>query len=1435
MDASSRLPGHYPETPLPGASSSAAAAASTARYTPSSLGRAGGPIRKHNSSQATRGRAPSTPYQRPPLPQKSPTSGPRSARPHSEEEDGEEEDVRNKKSLGEKTAELVGTLVSGVKDWFSNSRTPKREAVQSVVPRKRTPQRSLTSRMEEGLDDDISAEVGLLRPTATRHPNNMFSPSLAPHYAGHTPYRPHALTQQTDWSRWVVKQRTNKGGVLAPEPPIFPLPNTNPSSLRRQDSKYATLPAKRSSALVPTTTTMNKRPRRQGSQSSIRQPKEWELSKDRYAEQDHETLAWCKKYGIDVVALANGTQKRPPLPSFQDIQRYEVSPLLFSPTDVDSQSLRNDVAFFERQCIRHIVPRHHKPSRLRSTTSSYELSRLAQENAALYIDSADSSASKLATVNKLLRLKESRLKSDLEAAQLERSKARNGYATINGGSSRASSRTRTGIVGDDVWILPGLHASLRPGSSGSRRSLRMRTLSPAVEGGSGSWRSQDGRRSRPRGRDIFPFDETMVDEGVQTQPLALPAPPSDTASMKDVEVIPRRKRPGVFSAREEDLDELEMVADHEFPIRKKQRLSTTTIPSGPKFAALWEPSRRDHWPLPEDIPPEATCKTTGAMLEDGEGDKVREELKNLESPAFKLPPSARKKELVRTGSFMDLEEPESPTGKKSTIVEGNGFSYKVGSPEKSPEPTPAIPTYKMDRKELKFDLPSPGAKPQFSPPKAEEKPTEKGTDVSPSKTATFMQSILSRKADEQMDNIPTFQTPKKNGVKASEPPHARSTQSTAPVSPPPQLSTGFTFTTSQSTNVSASPEKASSVNGAIFGGISSTVPATQTTIPPLKQEEKPPSPPKFVFGQAIKPEEAPKAEEVSKAESHTEPLPTAPKFNFEQSFKAEPEVHPSVPLFTLPKMETRASGLGSFGAAFKKSESEPQIPLVGKPKSPAPAAPVTATSPKAPESTAPSAPAPLFGSAVSSLFTFGQPPSTTAAPAKTETTPPPTSAPAPAITPNVAAEADESMDITESPPASRATPLTSGNAPSDVPSQYPPFPLSAPTSAPATTPVKPISFTFSASQVNGTSAAEKPAAQPFTFGGTKQESKATGGFSGGFNPPTTTNLFSPSAGMSSSVAPATNPFSPPAAPITNPFSPGPAVVPTVTAPSLPGFGGGGFGSAFQVKSDRPGTPNPAEAKASFGAVTSNFGTSTAPTESKPLFGQQASVNPPAPTESKSPFAFGATTAPTESKPLFGQQTANPPLFGTTVPTDVKSPFGSQTTSAFGPSAAPPLFGATPTSFSQQAPSVTSPPSTAPAPPSVSPFVPPTTTTAPSFATGQIPSFNFSVPQTGINPFSTASQPAAFTTTSAPVSPQNQPLPTFPGGQQFGGGAAQQISTPGGPIFGAAANTGGFGGHIPTFNFGAATDMARSSSDTGAGGTPGRRIAQPGRRRGHRRG
>ena len=92
-----------------------------------------------------------------------------------------------KKSFGEKAVEVVGTLIGGVKDWFSSSKTPRRELVQGILPRKKTPQRSMTSRMEEGFDDEGTPVHG------QRESDNMFSPSLAPHYAGHTPYFPSFL------------------------------------------------------------------------------------------------------------------------------------------------------------------------------------------------------------------------------------------------------------------------------------------------------------------------------------------------------------------------------------------------------------------------------------------------------------------------------------------------------------------------------------------------------------------------------------------------------------------------------------------------------------------------------------------------------------------------------------------------------------------------------------------------------------------------------------------------------------------------------------------------------------------------------------------------------------------------------------------------------------------------------------------------------------------------------------------------------------------------------------------------------------------------------------------------------------------------------------------------------------------------------------------
>src|SRR5277367_5797875 len=119
MDGPSRLPGFYPETPAP-PSSRYTPSSNTASNTPNqlgSIGRAGGPIRRGAGSAISRARAHSTPYARPP-PQNTPGSGNRSRR-DDEEDENEVPFIylwqtnwkeRIKKSLGEKTVELMGSL-----------------------------------------------------------------------------------------------------------------------------------------------------------------------------------------------------------------------------------------------------------------------------------------------------------------------------------------------------------------------------------------------------------------------------------------------------------------------------------------------------------------------------------------------------------------------------------------------------------------------------------------------------------------------------------------------------------------------------------------------------------------------------------------------------------------------------------------------------------------------------------------------------------------------------------------------------------------------------------------------------------------------------------------------------------------------------------------------------------------------------------------------------------------------------------------------------------------------------------------------------------------------------------------------------------------------------------------------------------------------------
>ena len=989
------------------------------------------------------------------------------------------------------------------------------------------------------------------------------------------------------------------------------------------------------------------------------------------------------------------------------------------------------------------------------------------------IDPSDSSSSKLHVWRELVRIKESRAKIDRETAQLERSKHRNGYATVGSRTvSRSSSRVRgpAGEVSDDVWILP----SLRPGSPAG--SSRMRTASPA-----GSWRSTDGPR-RPRGRDVL----AMLED--DNAPLLLPPPPkSDSASMKDVEEIsssPRKKRPGYFSAREEDLDPLDMdMDDFITPARKKQRTSIS-LHQGPKFAALWEPSRRENWPLPE--------KTEDAKQEEiekkeaEERERVKNELKDLKSPAFKLPPSARKE----TTTSMDVVEQPTPTkaveketddlkfsfSKPSTSpqkTETNTFNFSVSEPPASPPQTetsnfkfgfsnpptsptkatenrtrkfsfsfhpasPTNPAEKDDESKYQLPMPTPGA--NLISLDSSNKDEEAIANGSPSKTATFMQSILSEKAPEnQMEDI----SEKLNGVKSPE-----TTQSS------PQFQFSFPPTQSSSSEISQGTWKdgKSAGNGGFkFGsdtGLSGISASTSKPAPssPPKETATITSPsvelPKFKFGM-------PKAVEESKVELPVEtPVETKPalSFNFGQP-KTEPPAATIFNATTEAKKDTTPAfgtpgGFGRFGGAFNKPEAEKSkvfdatSPVVAPSELPA-----TNGTVKEPETKTPA-----FGSGISSGFNFGT--KVTPAEPKTEPITPPV---VPAIA--VSQELDDSMDITDSPPTIRNTPTAGAIPPSFS------FRTSAPTSAPTTTePPKPYIF----GQTNGSS--EKPTLPSFGFA-----AKDTPGFGGSSIPPR----------EFASPAPDT----------------------TFT----------GFRNGFPGNN---GTEIPKPIEKSFFSTTTttpSFG-GPLPTEARPMFGSQTS---------------------TESKPLFGSQTS----------AESKPLFGSQTTAPVFGNTAPSLFGNT----SSNQPSLISPPNGVASPPTSGfnfGFAAQTSSNPPpSFGSGGS-TFSFTQTAPITNPFASNPAPAATSPapfqgiTSAPVSPQNQQQqPIFPVIPQFGAAAPTQ---PAAPVFGAAPSAANFQFSqnlpaSPIFTLGA--EMQRSSSDAGpANASPGgRKFAQPGRRRLNRRG
>ena len=1027
-----------------------------------------------------------------------------------------------------------------------------------------------------------------------------------------------------------------------------------------------------------------------------------------------------------------------------------------------------DVAFFERQGIRFFPPRAmRKQSSLRHATSSYELSRIAQENSAYNASSSagaeflamDTSANKMHTWRELLRLKDLRAKTERENAQLERSKQRNGYSSRTESRSSSVVRGVAGEMSDDVWILPSLGGPGRPisrgGSLRERSVNRMRTASPG-----GSWRSQDGamRGRRPRGRDIFGtpevqeegHDEPMIDEATQTGgPTGfLRPPPSRGESMSDIDSsTPRRKRPGYFSAREEDLDPLEMdLDDFIVPARKKQRTSLS-VPQGPKFAALWDPAKRENWPLGESD--EVTAKKVPEEMEQRDNEerqRVKDELKDLDSPAFKLPPSARK-EKPRT-EMDGLMEQESPTKR------GNDGVMKFELPKPTASPPKGM---ENGSSEFHFGRSKPPTSPKkkaaeafsTSPPKMTTEPEAKDT---PSKTSTFMQSILgdapsNKSSEENVGDIPA--NPKENGIIS---PEAQSQSQPSPpkfqFSVPPSQSSFGGLSQESSSAVSERPALNGGFKFDSFGG--STAPK-QPKSPP-KEETKPAAPaaapdrPKFNFG--TKP-----VEETTKPDLMEKPVETksAPTFAFGSAQLRNDA--PTMPLFgeqvsIEPKKDTQAPafgtsvGLGGFGSAFRKSESDKSKPLFGAP-SISSATNGTVKEPElvSNESTA-VAPPPVFGSGISGGFKFGKPTAVTEPPKKAHTPPP-------ASTPAVSQDLDDSMDITDSPPASRL-PSFAGIQ-SDVPSQFPVFPTSAPTSAP-TAPAEAAKLTFNfgtnTSQVNG--AAEKPTLPSFPFNPAPApaEEKKTG-FTFGAAPPQ---------------------FG----------SPAPSPAPTF----------GGFPSAFPQKKEQT-PPEPANST----DKTFTFGSTTV----APAFGPTAPVNP------------------SEQKP-FGQQTATtaPPMFGNTSN----------------------IFGNTPAFPSNPQPSAPVPPPANTGGFSFSFTAPPSN--APSFASGGS-TFSFTPTAAPVsNPFSNpapnvTSPPGFPGISSAPVSPQNQQLPTFPTVQSPFGQQQPQTQN----LFGASpapppASSFQFAQNIPPspiFTLGS-SQMQRSSSDAGPSNNvspSARRFAQPRRR------
>ena len=851
---------------------------------------------------------------------------------------------------------------------------------------------------------------------------------------------------------------------------------------------------------------------------------------------------------------------------------------------------------------------------------------------------------------------------------------------VNRTAHRESSRIKghAGKVGDDVWILPALS---RPGSSGGSisRSMRMRNaVSPGV---GDSWRSTgSARKSRPRGRDIFEtsaIDQPMVDESVQAGPALLLPSAAEAKGLTEGEA--RRKRPGYFSAREEDLEPLEMdIDDVVMPMKKKQRIATH---QSPKFAALWEPSRRENWPLG----PDEEEKKDGLEVvrrEALEKEWVKNELKDLDTPAFKLPPSARKQKDL--GS-MDVEPPTSSKAVEAGPVFNERMKPPASSAEEADMTSKVSPTSpKPANGGFKFELSQPAFTPisvvthSQSPPVAEaEKPKD---ERSPSKASAFVKSVLAEFAEEpngdKMEDFPTNRRP--SDVNANE--VSTEPQSTAPTSK-------FSLLLSQSSSTQLSQElsrtvEKETVTGRFNFGVETE--ATTTTFEFNTGPSDSSFPPKEVADAKDTSIEAPGPETSKFNFNLPKPSSVEPKVADKREEKTPAlSVNFDIPKPTEPKKDLvfGSGGLGEFGSAFNKTNNTAPSFGASSPATPALTGNGTAngsqtTEPVAPDAaTAPSAP--------SLKFNFGPPASTgPTEQLKKPATPPPAAQ---------SQELDDSMDITDSPPVSRSVPGFQG------PSVFQ-F-STAPTSAPGTTgaePPKPT-FAFGSSTVNGT---EKVTLPPISFSAAGGENKETGFSSAdtsrtqfGSTPSTAFPFGSalPRKEETEPAKPGTTPFSFHLDPNQRATAFGAASTPTKPVDSKPVFGSQSTAPAFgrattSLFSNQPSVTSPPTAASVSSTPAAqgfnfSFNPPTSTTTSQP-FGRSSTFNFSAP-PINNPFSSNPAPAASSSGTFPGISSA--PVSPQNPQLSSFPPFGTsqQSTNLFGSSSTP--AGTTNFQFSQNMP------------------------------------------------------------------------------------------------------------------------------------------------------